>query len=48
MVCVSFMLPESIAFADVSEICNADSKRQRDDSGDPVKAAKQAKLELDL
>ena len=33
MVCVSFKLPESIGFADVSEICNADSKRQRDDSG---------------
>lgn len=33
MVCVSFKLPESIAFADVSEICKDDSKRQRDDSG---------------
>lgn len=33
MVCVSFKLPESIAFADVSEMCNNDSKRLRDDSG---------------
>ena len=33
MVCVSFTLPESTAFADVSQLCNDHSKRQRDDSG---------------
>ncbi|KAJ7352959.1 tRNA (guanine(37)-N1)-methyltransferase [Desmophyllum pertusum] len=46
MVCVSFKLPESVAFGDVAEKCDGDSKRQRDDSADAVKDAKQAKLEL--
>ena len=32
MVCVSFKLPESVALADISESCDGDSKRQRDDS----------------
>lgn len=32
MVCVSFKLPESVAFADISERCDGESKRQRDDS----------------
>ena len=33
MVCVSFKLADSVAFADVSQICNKDSKRHIDDSG---------------
>ncbi|KAL9952179.1 hypothetical protein ACROYT_G039394 [Oculina patagonica] len=47
MVCVSFKLPESVAFADISEKSECESKRQRDDSPDAAKAAKQAKLELE-
>ena len=33
MVCVSFKLPESVAFGDDAEKCDTESKRQRDDSG---------------
>lgn len=34
MVCVSFKLPESVAFGDVTQECDRESKRQRDNSGE--------------
>jgi len=47
MVCVSFKLPECVAFGEENEkVVNGDSKRQRDQSVDAVKGTKQAKLEL--
>jgi len=45
MVCVSFKLPPSVAYADVTGNCDIESKRHRDDNADAEKEAKQAKLE---
>lgn len=46
MVCVSFKLPETVAFGDAVEKFGGEFKRPRDDFADAAQDAKQAKLEV--